>query len=199
MKINRLVLFVVLICTTFALNAQEQHRIEDIGAVVGVKTNIPYWGTATFNAEVEVRLAKKWTLELEAGLNPFDGKKDDGSYGRSLKHLRLHPELRYWFCESFHKHFLGLHIPYLLYNVSDVKLLGVENERSQGWGTGVGFSYGYQWLLSKHWNLEATVGVGYLYLDYDKYPCANCGSKIESGHKHYFGPTQAAISIMYLF
>lgn len=132
-------------------------------------------------------------------LNPFDGKKDDGSYGRSLKHLRLHPELRYWFCESFHKHFLGLHIPYLLYNVSDVKLLGVENERSQGWGTGVGFSYGYQWLLSKHWNLEATVGVGYLYLDYDKYPCANCGSKIESGHKHYFGPTQAAISIMYLF
>ena len=132
MKINRLVLFVVLICTTFALNAQEQHRIEDKGAVVGVKTNIPYWGTATFNAEVEVRLAKKWTLELEAGLNPFDGKKDDGSYGRSLKHLRLHPELRYWFCESFHKHFLGLHIPYLLYNVSDVKLLGVENERSQG-------------------------------------------------------------------
>ncbi len=199
MKINRLVLFVVLICTTFALNAQEQHRIEDKGAVVGVKTNIPYWGTATFNAEVEVRLAKKWTLELEAGVNPFDGKKDDGSYGRSLKHLRLHPELRYWFCESFHKHFLGLHIPYLLYNVSDVKLLGVENERSQGWGTGVGFSYGYQWLLSKHWNLEATVGVGYLYLDYDKYPCANCGSKIESGHKHYFGPTQAAISIMYLF
>ena len=199
MKINRLVLFVVLICTTFALNAQEQHRIEDKGAVVGVNTNIPYWGTATFNAEVEVRLAKKWTLELEAGLNPFDGKKDDGSYGRSLKHLRLHPELRYWFCESFHKHFLGLHIPYLLYNVSDVKLLGVENERSQGWGTGVGFSYGYQWLLSKHWNLEATVGVGYLYLDYDKYPCANCGSKIESGHKHYFGPTQAAISIMYLF
>ena len=199
MKINRLVLFVVLICTTFALNAQEQHRIEDKGAVVGVKTNIPYWGTATFNAEVEVRLAKKWTLELEAGLNPFDGKKDDGSYGRSLKHSRLHPELRYWFCESFHKHFLGLHIPYLLYNVSDVKLLGVENERSQGWGTGVGFSYGYQWLLSKHWNLEATVGVGYLYLDYDKYPCANCGSKIESGHKHYFGPTQAAISIMYLF
>jgi len=199
MKINRLVLFVVLICTTFALNAQEQHRIEDKGAVVGVKTNIPYWGTATFNAGVEVRLAKKWTLELEAGLNPFDGKKDDGSYGRSLKHLRLHPELRYWFCESFHKHFLGLHIPYLLYNVSDVKLLGVENERSQGWGTGVGFSYGYQWLLSKHWNLEVTVGVGYLYLDYDKYPCANCGSKIESGHKHYFGPTQAAISIMYLF
>lgn len=199
MKINRLVLFVVLICTTFALNAQEQHRIEDKGAVVGVKTNIPYWGTATFNAGVEVRLAKKWTLELEAGLNPFDGKKDDGSYGRSLKHLRLHPELRYWFCESFHKHFLGLHIPYLLYNVSDVKLLGVENERSQGWGTGGGVSYGYQWLLSKHWNLEATVGVGYLYLDYDKYPCANCGSKIESGHKHYFGPTQAAISIMYLF
>ena len=87
---------------------------------VGIKTNIIYWGTATFNAGVEFRLAPKWTLDLEAGLNPFDGKKDDGSYGKSLKHLRVHPEVRYWFCEAFHKHFLGLHVPYLLYNVSDI-------------------------------------------------------------------------------
>ena len=51
-------------------------------------------------------------------MNPFSGKNDDGSYGRSLKHLRLHPELRYWFCETFNGHFLGVHTPYLLYNVA---------------------------------------------------------------------------------
>ena len=116
-----------------------------------------------------------------------------------MKHLRLHPELRYWFCETFNRHFVGLHVPYLLYNVANIKWLGTEDERHEGWGTGVGVSYGYSWLLSKHWNIEATVGVGYLYLESDKYPCANCGRKQETIKKHYFGPTQAAINLIYQF
>ena len=80
---------------------------EGKGSMIGIKSNISYWATATFNLGAEVYLARHWTLELEAGLNPFSGKNDDGSYGRSLKHLRLHPELRYWFCETFNGHFLG--------------------------------------------------------------------------------------------
>ncbi len=172
---------------------------EEKGAIVGVKTNIPYWGTATPNLGVEFRLAKHWTLEAEVGLNPFTNKHDDGSFGKSIKHFRLHPEVRYWFCESFYGHFLGLHVPYLIYNVSDIKLLGTEDERHQGWGTGVGLSYGYSWVVGKHWNIEATVGVGYLYLESDKYPCTNCGQKIETTKKHYFGPTQAAVSAIYVF
>ena len=102
------------------------------GSVVGIKTNIPYWGTATFNAGAEFRLARHWSLDIETGLNPFDGKKDDGSYGKSLKHWRLHPEMRYWFCETFYKHFIGLHVPYLLYNVSDIRMFGLEGKRRQG-------------------------------------------------------------------
>ena len=179
--------------------AQSSPLSSDKGAVWALKTNAIYWATATPNIGAEVRLAPKWTLEAEVGLNPFTGKNDDGSFGRSLKHFRLHPEVRYWFCEAFYKHFLGLHIPYIIYNVSDVKLLGTENERHQGWGTGVGISYGYQWVLGKHWNIEASVGVGYLYLDSEVYPCANCGTKIRDVKKHYFGPTQAAISAVYLF
>ena len=103
--------------------------VEGKGSMIGIKSNIPYWATATFNLGAEVYLARHWTLELEAGLNPFSGKNDDGSYGRSLKHLRLHPELRYWFCETFNGHFLGVHTPYLLYNVADIKWLGTENTR----------------------------------------------------------------------
>ena len=182
----------------FGLSAQKELS-ESKGSVAGIKTNIPYLGTATFNLGAEVRLARHWSVEAEVGLNPFDGKHDDGSYGKSLKHLRVHPELRYWFCETFYKHFIGLHVPYLLYNVSDIKLLGTENERHQGWGAGVGISYGYSWILSKHWNMEATVGVGYLYLESDKYLCTNCGRKMETVKKHYVGPTQAAVSLIYQF
>ena len=82
---------------------------------------------------------------------------------------------------------------------ADIKWLGTEGERHQGWGAGAGVSYGYSWLLSRHWNLEATVGVGYLFLKSDKYPCANCGRKQEGIKKHYFGPTQAAINLIYQF
>lgn len=198
MKLKKFFLGALLLCISLCVCAQTEIR-QLKASGVGLKTNIPYWGTATFNAGIEFRLARKWTLDIEAGLNPFTGKNDDGSYGKSLKHLRIHPELRYWFCESFYKHFIGLHIPYVLYNVSDIKILGTENERHQGWGAGVGLSYGYSWLFSKHWNLEATIGVGYLYLDSEKYPCTNCGSKLENVKKHYFGPTQAAINLIYQF
>ena len=191
-------IFTLIASTGFAY-AQSSSLSSDKGGVWALKTNAVYWATATPNLGAEIRLAPKWTLEAEVGLNPFRGTNDDGSFGRSLKHFRLHPELRYWFCEAFYKHFLGLHIPYIIYNVSDIKLLGTENERHQGWGTGIGISYGYQWVLGKHWNIEASVGVGYLYLDSEVYPCTNCGTKIRDVKKHYFGPTQAAISAVYLF
>lgn len=189
----------ILLVSILPAFAQNKVLPEYKGSTIGLKTNIPYWSTATFNLGAEVRLAEKWTFEVEAGLNPFSGKNDDGSYGKSIKHFRLHPEARYWFCETFYGHFLGLHVPYLIYNVSDIKLLGTRNERHQGWGTGVGLSYGYDWVLSRRWNLEATLGVGYLYLESEKYPCANCGRKEATVKKHYFGPTQAAVNLIYLF
>ena len=196
---RKLILMMFLFVIPLSFYAQDRLTGEK-GSTVGIKTNIPYWGAmVTFNAGAEFRLARHWSLDIETGLNPFDGKKEDGSYGKSLKHWRLHPEMRYWFCETFYKHFIGLHVPYILYNVSDIKLLGTENERHQGWGAGVGVSYGYSWLLSKHWNLEATVGVGYLYLESEKYPCTNCGRRQEYVKKHYFGPTQAAVSLIYQF
>ena len=166
---------------------------------VALKTNALYWATATPNLGVEFRLAPRWSLEAEVGLNPFTGKEDDGSYGKSIKHFRVHQELRYWLCETFYGHFLGVHVPYLIYNVSDISWLGTADERHQGWGAGVGVSYGYNWVVGKHWNIEATIGVGYLYLESDKYPCENCGTRIENTRKHYFGPTQAAVSAIYLF
>ena len=97
------ILFLLFLCMGAVSSMSAQADLtKSKSSPVGIKTNIIYWGTATFNAGVEFRLAPKWTLDLEAGLNPFDGKKDDGSYGKSLKHLRVHPEVRYWFCEAFH-------------------------------------------------------------------------------------------------
>ena len=70
---------------------------------VAVKTNLLYGGTATPNLQLEFGLSKKSTLDVGAGLNWFDF-----SDNKKFKHLLVQPEYRYWFCESFNGHFLGL-------------------------------------------------------------------------------------------
>ena len=74
----------------------------------------------------------------------------------------------------------------------------MEKYRYEGnlWGGGI--SYGYQWILSPHWSMEAVIGAGYARLDHDKYVCVNCGEWIKKDTKDYFGVTKAAISIIYI-
>lgn len=193
-------IIVILLCLCFCghtIDAQEK-SVENIPDIA-LKTNLLYLGTTTPNLGMEVGISPKFTIESELGLNPFSGKNTDGTYGKSIKHFRLHTELRYWFCERFYGHFIGLHTPLYIYNISDISWLGTEGERHQGWSVGAGISYGYNWILSKNWNLEATVGFGYLHLMSEKYPCTSCGNLIDKVGKHYVGPTQAALSAVYVF
>ncbi|WP_455637149.1 DUF3575 domain-containing protein, partial [Parabacteroides sp.] len=70
--------------------------------------------------------------------------------------------------------------------------------RYEGGGCGGGLSYGYQWRLGTRGGVEASVGFGYARLNYDKYPCEKCGENIGEDKKNYWGPTKAAISIIYI-
>ena len=70
---------------------------------------------------------------------------------------------------------------------------------AMSWYAGGGVTVGYQWPLSRHWNVEASLGVGYDYIKYDKFECGRCGNRLEDGHAHYVGPTKAAISFLYVF
>ena len=168
-------------------------------AQVGIKTNLLGWATASPNLGLEWGFGRKSTLNVSGSFNPFEFNE-----GKQWKHWLVQPEYRYWFCEKFNGHFLGFHLLGGEYNMAKIKLpFGIypnlETTRYQGWGVGAGITYGYQWLLSKHWGMEMAIGVGYVYSEYDRFPCADCGKKIESGAKHYFGPTKAAISFIYLF
>ena len=54
------------------------------------------------------------------------------------------------------------------------------------------------WLVQpelRYWLCER---VGYARIDYDKYNCGKCGSKLDSGHKNYIGPTKVALNIIYV-
>ena len=75
---------------------------------------------------------------------------------------------------------------------------GVYVNTYEGWFAGAGVSYGYHWILAPRFSLEFTVGAGYIYVNYEKNRCTDCIKKLDEGVKHYFGPTRAGISMVFM-
>ncbi len=171
---------------------------------LAVKTNLLADAFLNANAGVEIGWAPKWTLDVTGQFNGWTLSHD-----RRWKHWGLQPEARYWFCDRFGGHFIGIHAHGGQYNIGGVDgklhFLGTDarklkDSRYQGWFVGGGVAYGYAWILGRHWNFEAEIGVGYSYTRFDRFRCAGCGKKVESDKDHhYFGPTKAAVNLVYLF
>lgn len=192
----------VIIIMTAALCAKGQFA---------VKTNLLYDATTTPNIGAELRVGSRSTVNLVYGLNPWTFSSETHGQ-RKAKHWVLMPEYRWWTCSAFNGHFLGVHAFGGQMNASNVNIplpggffggdniaSEVKRHRYQGEFAGVGLTYGYQWILSRHWNLEAEVGVGYGHVWYDKYSCEECVGKIGSGGTNYAGLTKLGLSIMYVF
>ena len=171
---------------------------------VGIKTNL-FYGAYTFtpNLAVELGLSGRSTLDVGAGYNPWNLQGSEES-NKKLVHLLGAIEYRYWLCEKFNGHFFGAHALGSQYNISEHELPllfgeGSKDFRYEGWAVGAGLAYGYHFLLGRSWNLEATLGIGYVYLQYDKYECPKCGGIVGSMRRDYFGPTKMGLSLIYLF
>lgn len=180
----------------FVVSADELD--ENYQPKAAVKTNLLYLATTTLNVGAEFALARRWTLDIVVGLNPWDLSSGKGG----IRHGLIQPEVRYWFCNRFERHFVGLHGIYGQYQIQNIDLDPVGNDltgkRYDGWGAGAGVSYGYHLPMGKRWAWEFTVGAGYIYLDYDKYNCGECDKALGRKTKHYFGPTKAGINLVYM-
>ena len=148
-----------------------------------------YFMLAILLASVNSSLAQKWAVKsnllydatatinlgVEAALGPrvtldISGNYNPWEFGDARwKHWLIQPEVRYWLCERFNGHLYG-----------------------------AGLSYGYQWLIGKRWNLEATVGLGYARLWDRKYPIAECGEVIRTRSRNYFGPTKIGLALIFI-
>jgi len=176
--------------------------ISTVNAQVALKTNLLYDAALTPNIGMEIGVDKKHSFQVFYGLHPW--KFGHGNDEKFLKHWVVNPEWRHWFCHRFNGSFIGIHAFGGQYNAANIKMpFGwwdeLQDHRFKGWYVGGGVSYGYQWVLHKHWNIEAALGVGAAYIDYDKYKCGTCGKKIDDGHKIYIGPTKLALSLLYFF
>ena len=194
-EIKRLLLVIMLFAgPILGLKAQD----------LALKTDLSSDVLANINIGGEIGLAPKWSLDVSGDFNAWTFGND-----KRWKHWMLQPELRYWLCDRFAGHFFGAHIHGGQYNIgginTDFTILGTDfsklkDYRFQGWFVGGGIAYGYAWVLGRHWNIEAEIGIGYSYTRYSQYKCAGCGKKIKSNRPHnYFGPTKTAVNLVYIF
>lgn len=171
-----------------------------------VKTNLLYDGFASPSLGVELAIAPKWTFDLSANYCNWAINKHE------WKHWEVTPEFRYWFCEKFQGNFIGVNVmggQYDFANISGLKkflnndFTQLGDTRVKGWGAGAGIVYGHTWVLGKHVNLEAEIGIGWIYTRYDQYTLPNERTKEvklkDNAVHNYVGPTKAAINLEYVF
>jgi hypothetical protein len=163
-----------------------------------IKTNLLYGATTTINLGVEFLLSDYLTLDVSGGWNPFVH-----SGNRKFAHWMVQPTLRYWIQEPFNGHFIGGSLMYSNFNVSGIELPfnmipALQTRRFRGDAYSVSFQYGHQWVLSPRWSVEASLNVGYMFLNFQEFDGGWCGQIRGSDTRHFFGPTNAAVSLIYV-
>ena len=186
----RILLLVTLLLGSHAADAQQ----------VTVSNNLLYDAWLTPNLRAGIRLSEHWSTGLTAGFNPWPASDRTT---RKWRHLLVSPDVRYWTDSVNVGHFFGANLIYSHYNVSNVRFpfglyKSVRHERRQGDLGALGVFYGYAWPLSRHWSLEAVIGVAGGYTQFTSYQCGHCGKKLKKQRK-WFAMPQAALNVVYSF
>jgi hypothetical protein len=199
--------FFILIALLYAnvcFSQEKRGRLDSLESPkLVIKTNALYWLTTTPNLSVETALSDKLSLDIASNYNPWKF----GKYAR-FQHFLIQPEIRYWLDKPMKGHYIGFHVHYLHVNVGliDATIIGtplnfhlsfLPKLRKHGDIYGMGFSYGYNWRLSKKWCLEGVASLGYAHMKYDTY--TKQGYKVPwKDYYNYVGPTKFAISFIYI-
>lgn len=162
--------------------------------MMAIKTNVPALAVTIPNLGVEFGFGGHFSIDIPVYFRPFT---ISDSY--KLDFWAVQPEFRYWLKQPMKGHFFGLHA-----HVGDFDIAWDKQIRRKTvdpmWG--LGLSYGYAVQLGKHWNAEFNIGAGYanaVYNAYDNRPGADHNKFLYKSHKHYFGITRAAVSLVYKF
>lgn len=172
-----------------------------------LKTNALLWLIGNANVELEYKIDDQWSIEAEATGNFLKFNK-----GRQWKNFQFAVEGRYWLDRAFKGHFFGLHFNWGRYWMGRVETPWGSFHKHfyyRGWGIRTGLTYGYNWKLSKHWDLEALIGLGLIFTNYDAWALheddVRTGTKLSKEgtddrmHKCTFSPTKLQIGFAYRF
>ncbi len=136
-------LFIIAVIALCAITAR--------GQVSSLRTNTLMLATGTINAGIDVRLSHNVSLDIMAFGNPIKTPT------LGLQHLAVQPSIRYWILETTIGPFFSAHPTLVFYNIANQKW------QYRGYGAGLGFSWGYQWIISNQFSFSVEVGAGFMY------------------------------------
>ena len=164
-----------------------------------IKTNLLADIVTAVNVGVEVPIGEDFSAELHTYFPWWTA----GPYGNkyALQTLSLGGEFRWWFHTPYEKVLGG---QFVGADVSGGKFdLQWDHEGGyQCYYRQAGISYGYSLPLTEHFNLEFSMTLGYMGIDYQHYvPSPDYSILIRdnfgAGTFHYWGPTRVTISLVY--
>ena len=182
------------------LLAQQSDGMERSLPRVALRTNLLYDATLSPNLGVDVRVDSTWTVGLLAGMNAWDIDKEKN---KKWRHMLFSFRARKYVNDSvFHKGYFEADAIYSHFNVGNVKFpLGlyktVRERRLQGDLLALGGKYGYSWILSRDWRIEAEAGVAIGYAWFKEYDCPHCGTYYGNDDRIFLLP-QLGVNIVYI-
>ena len=165
-----------------------------------VKTNVLYDAALLPDLSVEFTLDRRFSVEVGG---QWSWWTSDISHKNCWRIQVIGIEPRMWLGDRATKtplsgHFIGVYGMGGSYDVRFGGKTGYLSDRS--WSAGL--SYGYAMPLGRSWNLEFSLSVGYINGNYETYHIYNRPSnefyRDSRATKHYFGPTKARISFVWL-
>lgn len=163
---------------------------------LAVRTNMLYDALLLPNIGVDVYLGKNWSVDAiwHYGWWKNDTKHDYWrTYGGDIA-------LRYWFGTAAHRkpltgHHVGLYGQMVTYDFE----FGGRGYLGPKWSYGGGLEYGYAMPISRHFNIDFSLGLGYLRGKYYEYiPIDQCYVWQKTKQRNWFGPTKLEISLVWL-
>jgi hypothetical protein len=162
------------------------YRKNNPAAAFALRNNLAYHATGTMNLSMEVALGRHASIGGIFGFKSWDRFLiwDNSPANLSKwRHLALVPELRYYLNSVSQGHYFGADLLYIHYNLGALKFpfnlySALRDQRVQGDLLGAGLFYGYAWPLSRHWRIEAELGISGGWYSDMAYECPSCGSQI---------------------
>ena len=178
-----------------------------IAQSVALRNNLLYDATLTPNLGTEIRVDSLWTVGMNVGINAWDIDKQTN---KKWRHLLISPNVRKYFnlkqdslnLNVRRANYLEINGIYSHFNVGNTRIpfglySAVKNHRLQGDLVALGGKYGYSWILSRDWRVEAEAGLAIGYAWFKEYECDHCGTFYGKGDRIFLLP-QLGINIVYI-
>ncbi len=165
------------------------------GIVLAVKTNLLYDALCVPNVGVELPLGDDWSVSAAWMYAWWKSDKRHNywrTYGGDI-------EMRRWFGKPGRRVLTGHHVGVYGQIVTYDFERGGRGYLGDKWSYGGGVAYGYSLPVGHRFNVDFTLGIGYLGGSYKEYIPLDGHYVWQTTKNHrWFGPTKAGISLVWL-